>query len=422
MREKINNRTVKSFKPGDRPFEVSDVDLPGFTLRVQPSGVRTFYARYRLPQGGQNRVRIGRAGVLTVAQAREKARQILADAVQGLDPGEAKRAGKGHTLGSFLDEVYEEWCVSNRKEGRGITDRIRSSFGSLLGKKLDELNAWTVERWRTKRLKGKCKISTSNRDLAYLKAALSRAVEWGALSEHPLKSVKLKREDHTPKVRYLSDDEESALMSALDSREERIRAERDSANRWREERGYRPFPDLRQHVYSDHLKPMVLLSLHLGVRRGELFDLQWADIDFDRRVLSVRGGTAKSGKTRHLPMNDVAYGVLEDWQKQTGKTGLVFKNSAGKRFDHVNSAWRRIMKEAGITNFRWHDLRHSFASKLVQAGVDLNVVRELLGHSDLRVTLKYAHLAPRQTTDAVAKLVRPDNEPIAFPAANGQEK
>jgi integrase len=150
---------------------------------------------------------------------------------------------------------------------------------------------------------------------------------------------------------------------------------------------------------------MVLVSLNTGLRYGELTALEWPSIDFPARVLTVVGKTAKGAKTRHVPLNDEALDVLTRWKKQTsGGKGLVFKNSEGERIGTVKTAWLALLKKAEITEFRWHDLRHSFASKLVQRGVDLGVVRELLGHSDFSLTLRYAHLNAEMKHDAVARL------------------
>jgi len=101
--------------------------------------------------------------------------------------------------------------------------------------------------------------------------------------------------------------------------------------------------------------------------------------------------------------------VLKGWQEQTEKSsGLVFVNDDGQRFDRANTSWRGLLKQAEIVNFRWHDMRHHFASRLVMGGVDLNTVRELLGHSDYDMTLRYAHLAPEHKMKAVEVLDRQD--------------
>jgi integrase len=140
------------------------------------------------------------------------------------------------------------------------------------------------------------------------------------------------------------------------------------------------------------------------MRRGELFALEWRDLDLDRRTLAVRGDNAKSGKTRHIPLNDEAADTLSHWQGQQGDNGLVFPGKEGLPMDNINSSWRHLMERAKITRFRFHDLRHTFASKLVMAGVDLNTVRELLGHADIAMTLRYAHLAPAHKAAAVELL------------------
>ena len=106
-------------------------------------------------------------------------------------------------------------------------------------------------------------------------------------------------------------------------------------------------------------------------------------------------------------MNSVVVETLEQWREQTGSAKYVFESpKTGGKFDNCNSAWQVVRKEAGLEDFRWHDMRHDFASQLVMANVDLNKVRELMGHSALTMTLRYAHLAPHVKAEAVERLVR----------------
>lgn len=146
----------------------------------------------------------------------------------------------------------------------------------------------------------------------------------------------------------------------------------------------------------------MLLSLNTGMRRGEVFNLTWADIDLENKLITVEGDTSKSGQTRHIPMNKETVATIEGWRKQHPRnSGYVFPGKDGKRLDNVKKSWDGLLKLARIESFRWHDLRHTFASKLVMAGVPLNTVRDLLGHSDLAMTLRYAHLAPDSKAAAV---------------------
>lgn len=381
-----------------------DARLKGLILRVTPAGVKSFYCEYARGK----RVWLGRADALGLAEARENARAILADAYRGVDPIEARKPKPGiPILRAFLDGDYALWAKANQKAHVKNLKRLKTAFKLLLDKRLDGITGLDVERWRAGEIERGLSLETINRDISSIKACFNRAVDWDILTVNPLAKIKKSRTDDCLKVRFLSDDEEARLRAALDAREERRRAERDSANHWRRERGYVLLPSLRTAMFTDHVKPLILLSINTGCRRGELFDLTWSNANLDRRILTVTGATAKSKRTRHIPLNREATVVMQGWRAQCEDTnGLVFINGAGLRFDRVNFSWRKLLKDAGIAAFRWHDMRHHFASRLVMGGADLNTVRELLGHSDYAMTLRYAHLAPEHKLKAVEVLDR----------------
>ena len=150
--------------------------------------------------------------------------------------------------------------------------------------------------------------------------------------------------------------------------------------------------------FGDHLTPAVLRSMNTGLRRGEVVKSRWGSVDFNRRLLTVEGRNAKNRQTRHVPLNDQAVCVLRNWREQAGTGARIF-DVVG-----FQTAWETVLKRARISNFRWHDLRHHFASRLVQNGVPLNTVRDLLGQGSVGMSLRYVHLAPDQRREAVAKL------------------
>ena len=422
MRGRITAESVKTFRPRERAYDVRDTDLPGFLVRVQPSGHKAFYVAYRKPGGGQTRAKIGDVAVMPFGQAKKQARAVLANLTLGEDPQEAKRKAKAATLRDFLDNLYGAWVLANRKSGNQTLERLYVAFNPLLGRRLAELTPWGIEQWRAERRKQRHKgkeVSnvTLNRDCSALRAALSMAVRWGILDENPLKGLqRLPERDRKTIVRYLSDDEEKRLWAAVDAREERIREARARHNAWLSERNYPLRPNLYERAFADHLKPMVILSLNTGLRRGELFHLTWGDVNFDARVLTVRAATAKSGKVRHVPLNATAFDALKGWRAQTRSKNLVFTGPKGKPFDNANTAWRVVLEAAKIQAFRWHDMRHHFASKLAMAGVNLAVIKELLGHSSYEMVTKYAHISPESQAAAVAKLESAHDNVVRFPA------
>jgi integrase len=264
-----------------------------------------------------------------------------------------------------------------------------------------------IEKWRVERSKAGNTNGTINKRLASLRAALRWGVENKLLEESPLQNIKRLSERRTPKVRYLDDDERRRLFEALDSREQRIRDGRRKHNELLAAREYALKP-LLKGVYVDFLKPCVHLSLNTGIRRDNLFSLLWRDIDFKNRIMRLRAEETKSGAALDIPLNDAAFEVLTKWREQSpnvSPSAFVFPSpKTGLKLDNCDVSWHNILKVANITDFRWHDMRHDFASRLVMQGVPLNTVRELLGHADLKTTLIYAHLAPSAKREAVATL------------------
>ena len=212
--------------------------------------------------------------------------------------------------------------------------------------------------------------------------------------------------------RYLSEDEEKRLRKALAVRDERIRNARNSGNEWRKQRGYKLKPQLED--FPGYLTPMVLTALNTGLRRGDLFDLEWRHVNLKlkhiRKVINKIRHTKFGETPKTIPLSDEAFALLVKWRNQTEGDGLVFPNPKTKlRLNNINKAWKKIIADARITDFRFHDLRHTFASKLVMGGIDLNTVRELMCHSDIKMTLVYAHLSPGHKENAIDQVFNQKN-------------
>jgi integrase len=401
MQALLGKALLNSLKPRDKPFEVRDTRTTGLILRVQPSGTMTYYLEFKRGR----RIRIGPSS-LPADDARAIATEHLSAVYKGKDPAKVQNQAKGLTFLGFIEAEYEPWAKQHLRTYAKTIQRLKSNCERFSAKALHEITPQEYERWRSKRLAAGKARSTANRDLDDLRSVLSKAEQWGFVEVNPLAKVKKLKVDTKGSVRFLTDEEEVRLTKQLDEREEKMRSKRDRANEWREVRDYSALPSLRERTYADHLKPMVIVSLNTGIRQGELFDLMWADVDLRRRSLTIRGEKSKNLQTRHIPLNERAWTALRDWHSQADeKKGRVFSSSGGDRFDNVKSAWKSLLADSEIERFRWHDMRHTFASRLVMKGVDLNTVRELMGHADYQMTLRYSHLAPEHKANAVAKLL-----------------
>ncbi len=281
--------------------------------------------------------------------------------------------------GKFLDvkkekkihfrEMARLYLESYSKPNKRSWDRDELSIKHLntfFGNKyLHEITALDIENYKIER-RQKVSPATVNRELACLKHIYAKAIEWGKIASSPASKVKKFREPNH-RVRYLEEEEIERLHEAC----------------------------------SEHLKPIIAVALNTGMRKGEILDLKWVDVNLRTRVISILN--SKNGEKREIPINeDLARTLLA--VPKNPKSPYVFCKEDGMPYREVKVGFRAALRRAKIKNFRFHDLRHTFASRLVMRGVDLKTVQELLGHKDIRMTLRYSHLSADHKRAAVEKL------------------
>jgi integrase len=410
MRAKITASLTRDLtSTGDR-YDIWDTELKGFCLAVRTSGVHSFLYHYRNQDGRKRVYTIGKLGSLTPEQARKVAKVKAAKVELGADIQQEKQVNRFRgeqerrsTFITFLENEWLPWAKVNLKSWSETYRIAKKDFHFLHTKSMNAITRDAVIKWQT-RSRGKLAASTINRRANALKGVLSHAIQVHLLDLNPLHGLPSVKTDSNKEPRYLSPSEERQLRKALDDRQTRQREERNRYIQWQLQRHKQPLTPLL-HRFTDYLKPMVLVALNTGLRRGELFNLHWGDINLKGRSLAVRGETSKNGQTRHIPLNEECFATLVAWRNQSDESELVYPSPvSGQKLDNVNKAWRGVLEIAQIENFRFHDLRHTFASNLVMAAIDLNTVRELLGHASLETTLIYAHLAPEHKAAAVAVL------------------
>lgn len=389
MKARITDTLLRRERGPKFRKEIYDTAEPGYVALLLPSGKISLYW---YQDRGAKKHKLGNWPDFDADAGRELCKQRK----QASGADTTRRI----TLESFIADVYSPDYVLHHKNDKHLDTLkpFRRAWGNL---DLDEITEDMADDWRSQRRRDGIKPSTINRNITALKAALSFAVRKKYLAVNPLRGMRRLKVEQENRVRYLTNDEEKALRDAVDAREAKLRLERASANQWRAVRGYESLEDLSNLPFADHLKPMILVSLNTGLRQGELFSLLWADVVNDE-VITVQSGKSKSLRTRHVPLNREARDTVKSWRAQTGGQGYVFASVDGEPFDNVKRAWTTV--SSGLVDFHWHDMRHHFASRLVIRGVPLNTVRELLGHSDIKMTLRYAHLAPGHMREAVELL------------------
>ncbi|WP_342945632.1 site-specific integrase [Paraburkholderia ferrariae] len=409
---------MRALVPTGKFQDYSDATLRGFGVRVTPTGSVQFTLRFRKPDGSFGRKRIGTYPEMSPGAARDAAKAELEQTPQVSDTPavveekkrrrveSVRRAHGVPTLGAFLDGDYMTYLEAN-----GISTAnaalVKSSFPEFLDRALDEITPWTLEQWKSRVAKTGVKPKTIANKLHALQGLLRVATDAEHLSDNPAKKVKRNGKADVV-VRYLSADERARLYAAMEAREEANRDARHRTIAHRRMRKLTPPPSLRNVRYTDHLQPLVVCALNSGLRKGELLALEWSDIDLDLRTIHVRRGTTKDDERRDVPVTDELFECFTAWRPLAHKTFVFGNPETDAPLTDFGNAWEALLEAAEITGFRFHDCRHDYASRLVVAGVDLNRVRALLGHSDIKTVLRYAHLAPDHLHDAINKAF---NEP-----------
>ena len=375
---KLNNQFLLSglvCPPNKTKIEYVSDDRSGLYIEVRASnpGKGLYRIRYKDPAGKTCHHRLGTINELTLEQAREQTAEFKAGLKLGQYPEKASSASKQQdmTLSTFMIEHYLPF-KKDRK--RSFSDDVqiwnqRILPSPIASKPLTDIKRTDVEALQTAAITAGKAPATANHIVKLLRHALNLAVEWGYLNKNPLSGIKMIFENNLVE-NYMDDAQLKRLIAVLEKYDNRI-------------------PVL---VFS--------LLLYVGIRLNEALTLTWKDIDIDNRLLKIKAQNSKSKKVRSVPLNDAAIRVLRKLDTQ-GKYDHLFINvKTGKPYVQIHKAWMKIRKEAGLSHLRIHDLRHQYASLLVNSGRTLYEVQQILGHSDPKVTMRYAHLSTKALQDA----------------------
>lgn len=295
---------------------------------------------------------------------------------------------------SQLATEYTAWCERQRsiKSKKGFILQLVDKFGNV---QLRHFNTKMLEQFQSERLlKGNRQVkqdaewvflpnkpATINRLLATIKHMFSKAHQWEMCSDETLKRVRQVKllEENNRRLRYLSREECAALIGKC----------------------------------KDVTREIVLTALNTGCRKGEILNLKWDNVDMRHGFILL--DKTKNGERREIPINNELRAVLQGITRRLDVPYVFFDKVTGKPLQDVKRSFSTACRQAGIRDFHFHDLRHTFASHLVMNGVDITTVSRLLGHKSLTMTLRYAHLAPKHLKDAVNMLnLTREEKPTAY--------
>ena len=281
---------------------------------------------------------------------------------------EQKEKEKGYLFEELADK-YLSWCDGRQKSFKIKGYIIKTLTERLKGLTIAGIGYETVENLQSYLIKRNLKPAYINKITNVIKHMFTKALDWEMITEEDLKRVRKVKllKGETKRLRYLSEEEAQRLINNCE--------------------GY--------------LKSIVIAALNTGMRKGEILGLTWDRIDLNNRLILL--DKTKNGERREIPINQTLYDTLRKLPRHI--SGYVFTNpKTGKAYDNLKRSWQGALRRSHIIDFHFHDLRHTFASWLVMKGVDLTTVKELLGHKDIKMTLRYSHLSKPHVKNAVENL------------------
>ena len=348
---------------GKGKTEYTDLACKGLFLEVRKSGGATFYLRYTNDRGRQRQYRIGDSTAMSLAQARQKTQQAKGQIAMGQDPCDEKAAAKQMpTFAKFIEDQYLPFVKSYKRSWDTDVSLLKNHLLPRFGKRfMDDIVRQDIVKMHAERREAGAAPGSANRLLIMMRYIFNLAMRWEVpgIKVNPTKGVPL-MEENNKLERYLSVEEAHRLYESVCASENKM---------------------LRFIV------PMLILS---GARKREVLDAKWADFDLARKAWRIP--VTKSGQARHVPLSDGAINVLNsipptdcEWTFANPKTQLPYVS--------VFCSWNTARKQAGLADVRMHDLRHSFASLLINSGRTLYEVQHILGHTQVKTTQRYAHLS-----------------------------
>ncbi len=274
-----------------------------------------------------------------------------------------------YTFSELADKYLEftDGRLKSHSRLKSFIKKLIKTFGNI---RLDDFNLILIENMQSEIIKNNLSVAYANRLTAILKRMFTKALDWEMINEEDLKLVRKAKQlkGENKRLRYLSEDEAQRLINNCDN----------------------------------HLKPIVITALNTGMRKGEILHLTWDRVDLKNRIILL--DITKNGERREIPINNILYNVLFGIVRSL-KTDYVFYNPATlKSYYEIKKSFTTALRKSHIIDFHFHDLRHTFASWLVMGGIDLTTVKDLLGHKDITMTLRYSHLAASHISNAVKVL------------------
>ena len=368
--------SIKSPPSGKAKIDYHDTKVTGLLLKVLISGKRSYYLRYRADRGQQVEKKLANADIVPLADIRALAKSHLAEIALGRDPYAEKEERKDvPTLRHFIEHDYLPYARSYKKSWKNDWGQLKAHVLEPLGDLyLDEVTPARIMKV-IRRHRETHKPSSSNKLIILLRFIFNCARRWKTpgVTENPTAVIELYVENNA-RERFLSPEEAQRLLDVLEKS---------------------PHP---------MLKSIVMFLLFTGARRGEVLNARWEDIDLQHQLWTIP--INKSGKTRHVYLSPQAIYVLKALNEAGRVSGdYPFGNpETQKPYVSIYRYWNRARCQAGLPGLRMHDLRHSFASFMVNAGRSLYEVQRLLGHRDITTTQRYAHLTQASLIEAASSV------------------